>query len=39
MVDKAQTVARAKIGKTVGRVDDQTMLAVTRLLAFFLGFA
>ena len=39
MVDKAQTIARAKIGKTVGRVDDQTMMAVTRLLAFFLGFA
>jgi len=39
MVDKAQTVARGKIGKTVGRVDDQTMMGVTRLLALFLGFA
>ena len=39
MVDKAQTVARAKVGKTVGRLDDQTLLAVNRLLALFLGFA
>ena len=39
MVDKAQTVARGKVGKTVGRLDDQTLLAVNRLLALFLGFA
>jgi mRNA interferase MazF len=39
MVDKAQTVARAKVGKTCGYFDDQTLLAVNRLLALFLGFA
>ena len=38
MIDKAQTVARAKIGKTIGRIDDPTLLAVNRLLALFLGF-
>lgn len=39
MVDKTQTIARDKVGKTVGRIDDQTMIAVNRLLALFLGFA
>jgi mRNA interferase MazF len=39
MVDKAQTVARAKVGKTCGHLDDQTMMAINRLLALFLGFA
>lgn len=39
MVDKAQTVARGKVGKTCGHLDDQTMLTVNRLLALFLGFA
>ena len=39
MVDKAQTVARTKVGKTIGRIDDQTQLAINRLLALFLGFA
>jgi len=39
MVDKAQTVARNKVGQIVGRLDDQTLLAVNRLLALFLGFA
>lgn len=39
MIDKAQTVARAKIGKTIGRLDDQIMISVNRLLALFLGFA
>lgn len=39
MVDKAQTVPREKIGQIFGRVDDATMLAVTRALAVFLGFA
>ena len=39
MVDKAQTVPREKIGETFGRLDDATMLAVTRALAVFLGFA
>ena len=39
MVDKAQTVARTKVGKTIGRIEDSTLLAVNRLLALFLGFA
>ncbi len=39
MVDKAQTVPRAKIGRVVGAVDDDAMLAVNRALALFLGFA
>ena len=39
MVDKAQTVARAKIGKTMGRLDDEVMVGVNRALAVFLGFA
>ena len=39
MVDKVQTVAREKVGKTIGRLDDESMLAVNRALAVFLGFA
>ena len=39
MVDKPQTVARNKIGKTIGRLDDDVMLGVNRALAVFLGFA
>ena len=39
MVDKAQAVPREKIGSTFGRLDDDTMLAVNRGLAVFLGFA
>jgi mRNA interferase MazF len=39
MVDKPQTVARDKVGKTIGRLDDESMLAVNRALAVFLGFA
>jgi mRNA interferase MazF len=39
MVDKTQTVARSRIGKTIGRVDDGMLLAVNRALAVFLGMA
>ena len=39
MVDKTQTVPRDKIGTTLGRLDDTTMLSVNRALALFLGFA
>lgn len=39
MVDKAQTVSRDKIGDVIGRIDDNTMLAVNRAIAVFLGFA
>lgn len=39
MVDKLQTVAREKIGRTIGHLDDESMLAINRALAVFLGFA
>jgi len=39
MVDKAHTVAQHKIGRTIGRLDDETMMTVNRALAVFLGFA
>ena len=39
MVDKPQSIAREKIGAVFGRLDDETMLAVNRALAVFLGFA
>jgi mRNA interferase MazF len=39
MVDKTQTVALEKIGNTIGHLDDESMLAVNRALAVFLGFA
>lgn len=39
MVDKPQSVARHRIGPVIGRVGDETMLAVNRALAVFLGLA
>ncbi|HLW93559.1 MAG TPA: type II toxin-antitoxin system PemK/MazF family toxin [Roseiarcus sp.] len=39
MIDKAMTVKREKLGKAIGRVDDETMIAVNRSLALFLGIA
>ena len=39
MVDKAQTVPRGKIGSTFGHLDDESLLAVNRAWAVFLGFA
>ncbi len=39
MVDKPQSVAREKIGVTFGRLGDETMMAVNRALAIFLGVA
>jgi mRNA interferase MazF len=39
MVDKAHTVPRDKIGQNLGRLDENTILAVDRALAVFLGFA
>ena len=39
MVDKVTTVAREKIGKRIGRLDDGAMVAVNRLLAVYLGIA
>ena len=39
MVDKAMSVKRTRIGPVFGRLDDGSMLAVTRSLALFLGLA
>ena len=39
MIDKAQTVPREKIGNTIGRIEDETLLAVNRALIVFLGIA
>jgi len=39
MVDKPQSVARARLGPVFGRVDDATLIAVDRALAVFLGLA
>jgi mRNA interferase MazF len=39
MIDKAMTVRRDKLGPNFGRLDYDTMLAITRSLAVFLGIA
>lgn len=39
MVDKAMSVKRDRLGSAFGRLDDETMLSVTRTLAVFLGIA
>ncbi|MEO6079050.1 MAG: type II toxin-antitoxin system PemK/MazF family toxin [Steroidobacteraceae bacterium] len=39
MVDKAQTVPRDKVGAIVGKLHADTLLAVDRALAVFLGIA
>jgi mRNA interferase MazF len=39
MVDKAQTVPREKVGAIVGKLHGDTLLAVDRALAVFLGIA
>jgi len=39
MVDKPQAVGRDKVGQVIGRLDDDSMIAVTRSLALFLGIA
>lgn len=39
MVDKPQSVAREKVGGVIGRLDDETMVAVNRALAIFIGVA
>jgi mRNA interferase MazF len=39
MVDKAMTVQRDRVGTPFGRLDNDTMVAVNRSLALFLGFA
>jgi mRNA interferase MazF len=37
MIDKAMSVKRDRLGPVIGHLDDETMLAVTRSLALFLG--
>lgn len=37
MVDKIQAVARSRVGPVFGHADDETMLAVGRALAVFMG--
>ncbi len=37
MVDKSQTISRAKIGAVIGALDAKTMQLVNRTLALFLG--
>jgi len=39
MVDKPSSVLRERLGPVFGRLDDETMLAVNRALAVFLGLA
>jgi len=39
MIDKAMTVRRDRVGAPFGRLDNDTMVAVNRSLALFLGFA
>ena len=39
MVDKISTIARDKIGRVFGRLDDEIMIAVDRALADFLGLS
>jgi mRNA interferase MazF len=37
MVDRAMTAPRGKIGRRIGRLDRDTLVAVNRSLALFLG--
>ncbi|MDR3423460.1 MAG: type II toxin-antitoxin system PemK/MazF family toxin [Alphaproteobacteria bacterium] len=39
MIDKAQTIPRERAGTTFGRLDNATMLTITRALAVWFGFA
>jgi len=39
MVDEAQSVPRARVGKVWGRLDAAAVLAANRALAVFLGVA
>lgn len=38
-IDKIMTVARERVGGVIGRLDDATMLKVSRSLAVFVGIA
>jgi len=37
MADKIMTVTRSRIGRVIGRLDNETMLRFNRTLAFVLG--
>ncbi len=39
MVDKPTSIRRERIGKLIGRLDDDTMLRVSRALAVWMGIA
>jgi mRNA interferase MazF len=39
MIDKSHTVHREKLGECFGKLNDESMLAINRALAVFLGFA
>lgn len=39
MIDKIMTVKRDKLGEPFGHLDDESMVAINRALALFLGFA
>jgi mRNA interferase MazF len=37
MVDKITTVARSKVGRRIGRLDDEDIVRLNRAIAVFLG--
>jgi mRNA interferase MazF len=39
MADKLTTVPRDKLGRRIGRLDDETMLRLNRAMLVFLGLA
>jgi len=39
MVDKVTTVRRQRLGQTIGRVEEEVMLRVSRALALWFGIA
>lgn len=39
MVDKITTVGKTKIGRRIGRLDDQDVLRLNRAIVLFLGLA
>jgi mRNA interferase MazF len=39
MVDKITTVRRQRLGQTIGRLEDDVMLRVSRALALWFGIA
>jgi mRNA interferase MazF len=39
MVDKVTTVLRTRIGRTIGHLEDDTLLRMSRALALWVGIA